>query len=72
MSIILLSLSLISIALMILVALQAKRGDLSFMGASSDSGKKFERRGPEKALHNLTVICVLAFVALSLVQFLLF
>lgn len=67
MSPLLIALSVVSVLLALLVALQSKRGDLSFMGASSDEGKKYERRGSEQALHVSTIVLSILFTVLSII-----
>ncbi len=58
----------ISVLLSIIIMLQAKGTGLSLAPGSGDFGK-FERRGPEKVLHIITIILVIAFIAISLVHF---
>jgi preprotein translocase subunit SecG len=48
--------------------MQAKGSGLSIIPNSNDFGK-FERRGPEKILHNITMGVIIAYVAASLVAF---
>jgi protein translocase SecG subunit len=66
----LLHIALIILALIIIVVtmLQAKGGGLSIIPGSGDFGK-FERRGPEKVLHNITIGLIIAFIGLSLVSY---
>jgi protein translocase SecG subunit len=62
--------TLITLALIIIVItmLQAKGSGLSIVPGSNDFGK-FERRGPEKILHQVTIILVIAFVGLSMISY---
>ncbi len=48
--------------------LQAKWTGLSIVPGSDDFGK-FERRGPEKILHTITIILVAVFVAFALISY---
>lgn len=58
-------LSLLATLVIILVMIQAKGSGLSIVPNSNDFGK-FERRGPEKILHNITIGVVVSFIATSL------
>ena len=58
-------LSLLATLVIVLVMIQAKGSGLSIVPNSNDFGK-FERRGPEKILHNITIGVITAFIAASL------
>lgn len=45
--------------------MQARGSGLSIVPNSTDFGK-FERRGPEKILHNITIGMIVLYVAVSL------
>lgn len=51
----------LSAILTVLIMLQSKGTGLSIVPGSNDFGK-FERRGPEKTLHIITIALVIAFV----------
>ena len=58
----------ISVVLCIVIMLQSKGTGLSLAPGSGDFGK-FERRGPEKILHVITIILVIAFIGISVAHF---
>ncbi len=62
------ALTLLAIVIIIVVGLQSKGNGLSIIQGTSDFGK-FERRGPEKILHNVTIVLIVLFIALSLVAY---
>ncbi len=62
------ALTLISILLIVIVGIQAKWNGLSIIPNSNDFGK-FERRGPEKILHNATIVLTVVFTGLALVSY---
>lgn len=57
-----------SILLSLLILLQSKGTGLSIAPGSGDFGK-FEKRGPEKTLHTITIVLAVGFVALATVLF---
>lgn len=57
-----------AILLIVLVTLQSKGTGLSIVPGSNDFGK-FERRGPEKILHQATIALVASFTILSLLAY---
>ncbi len=57
-----------SVLLCLLVVIQSKGTGLSLAPGSGDFGK-FEKRGPEKALHVITIVLAVVFVALSTALF---
>jgi protein translocase SecG subunit len=57
-----------AILLIGLITLQSKGTGLSIIPGSNDFGK-FERRGPEKILHQATIGLVVSFTALSLLAY---
>ncbi|PID84455.1 preprotein translocase subunit SecG [Candidatus Gracilibacteria bacterium] len=59
----------LSIALIAIIMLQAKGNGLSIVPGSEDFGK-FEKRGPEKILHNITIIAIVVYVATALLIYL--
>ena len=61
-------LSILAVIVILLVMIQAKGSGLSIVPNSNDFGK-FERRGPEKILHNITMATIAMFVAASLFAF---
>ncbi len=61
-------LSILSIILTILVALQSKGTGLSVVSGTEDFGK-FERRGAEKTLHTITILLIVLFVTLCTVVY---
>jgi protein translocase SecG subunit len=54
----------LALVIIFITMIQAKGTGLSIVPGSGDFGK-FERRGPEKTLHQATIILVAIFVALS-------
>ena len=44
---------------------QSKGAGISIMSSGSEDFGKFERRGPEKVLHQITIISVIAYIALA-------
>jgi preprotein translocase subunit SecG len=58
----------ISTLIIIAVAIQAKWSGLSIIPGSGDFGK-FERRGPEKILHNATIVLTILFVVVALLSY---
>ena len=59
------ALFILSIFLVILIMFQSKGAGLSIMSSGSEDFGKFERRGPEKVLHQITIISVIAYIALA-------
>lgn len=57
-----------AVLIIILVTMQSKWTGLSIIPGSNDFGK-FERRGPEKILHQATIALVMSFTVLSLVAY---
>ena len=55
----------VGLILITLIMLQSKGTGLSIVPGSNDFGK-FERRGPEKTLHIITISLVVIFVALCI------
>jgi protein translocase SecG subunit len=66
--IITIALTSIGVLLSILIVLQSKGNGLSLAPGSGDFGK-FEKRGPEKILHMITLVLVVIFIALALALF---
>lgn len=64
-----LALVILAIIVIILVGIQGKGSGLSIIQGTGDFGK-FERRGPEKTLHNATIVVITLFVALTVVSYL--
>ncbi len=58
----------IALLIIVTVMLQAKGSGLSIIPSSNDFGK-FERRGPEKIIHQATIGLIVAFVALSILSY---
>ncbi len=58
----------VSIVVILIVMMQSKGNGLSIIPGSGDFGK-FERRGPEKTLHTITIVSVILFVLLSLYMY---
>jgi protein translocase SecG subunit len=54
--------------IIVLVTIQAKGTGLSIVPGSNDFGK-FERRGPEKTLHQATILLVSVFVVISIYSY---
>lgn len=52
-----------------LVMLQSKGTGLSVIPNSNDFGK-FERRGAEKTIYNITIVLVVLFIAFCIAQYL--
>lgn len=59
----------LSVILVALVALQSKGTGLSIISNGEDFGK-FERRGAEKVIHQITIVLVVMWTVLALVQYL--
>ncbi len=55
----------VSIIVILIIMMQSKGNGLSIIPGSGDFGK-FERRGPEKTLHTITIALVVVFVLISL------
>jgi len=62
------ALTLLAIVIIIVVGLQSKGAGLSIIPGSGDFGK-FERRGPEKILHNATIVLIVVFIGLSIMSY---
>lgn len=62
------TLTILAIIIIIIVGLQSKGAGLSIIPGSGDFGK-FERRGPEKILHNATIVLIIIFIGLSLISY---
>ncbi len=62
------ALTILAIIIIVIVGLQSKWNWLSIIQGTGDFGK-FERRGPEKILHNATIVLIVVFIALSLVSY---
>ena len=58
----------LSVVLIPLIMLQSKGSGLSIIPNSNDFGK-FERRGAEKTLHNLTILLVILFIIATILQY---
>ena len=58
----------VSVMLCLLVVLQSKGTGLSLAPGSGDFGK-FEKRGPEKILHIITMILVISFIVCATLLF---
>ena len=52
----------LSVLLVAIILLQPKSEGLSLMGQSSENFGKFERRGPEKVLHIVTIVLGTLFI----------
>jgi protein translocase SecG subunit len=57
-----------AILLIIIITMQAKGNGLSIIPGSGDFGK-FERRGPEKILHQITIGLVVVFTVLAMISY---
>ena len=68
MSILHIALIVLALIIIVVIMLQAKGSGLSIIPGSNDFGK-FERRGPEKILHTITIILVSTFVGLSVLSY---
>lgn len=62
---VLIAIIVVGLILITLVMLQSKGTGLSIVPGSNDFGK-FERRGPEKTLHIITISLVVIFIALCI------
>ncbi len=60
----------IAVLIIAVVMFQAKGSGLSIIPSSNDFGK-FERRGPEKIIHQATIVLIVLFVGLSIASYLL-
>ena len=58
----------LAILIIVITMLQAKGSGLSIIPGSGDFGK-FERRGPEKVLHQITIGLIVIFIGLALVSY---
>ncbi len=58
----------IAVLLIIVITMQSKGTGLSIIPGSNDFGK-FERRGPEKILHQITIGLVSIFTLLSVISY---
>lgn len=58
----------LALIVIIITMLQAKGSGLSIIPGSGDFGK-FERRGPEKVLHNITIALIIVFIGLALISY---
>ena len=61
-------LTLCAILIIVSVMLQSKGSGLSIIPTSNDFGK-FERRGPEKIIYQITIGLIVAFIGLSLFSY---
>lgn len=59
----------ISILLILVILIQPKKSSLNLTTFGNEWGWKFERRWPEKTLHQLTIIIWSIFIILALVYF---
>lgn len=64
----LISIVILSIIITLLVMLQSKGTGLSIVPGSNDFGK-FERRGAEKTIHNVTIFLVVLFIILCIAYY---
>jgi protein translocase SecG subunit len=64
MSVLEILLLILALIIILITMIQAKGTGLSIVPGTGDFGK-FERRGPEKTLHQATIILVVIFVVLS-------
>ena len=62
------ALIILSVLIIVITMLQAKGTGLSIIPGSNDFGK-FERRGPEKILHQATIALIVVFILLALVSY---
>lgn len=60
--------TILSVIIILVVMLQSKGTGLSIIPNSSDFGK-FERRGAEKIMHNITIVLIVAFVVACAAQY---
>lgn len=58
----------LAILIIVVVTIQSKGTGLSIVPGSNDFGK-FERRGPEKTLHQATILLVAVFVVISIYSY---
>ncbi|GAB0174852.1 MAG: hypothetical protein HHAS10_07310 [Candidatus Altimarinota bacterium] len=58
----------VALIVILIIMMQSKGTGLSIIPGSGDFGK-FERRGPEKTLHTITIIMVSVFVLLSIFMY---
>lgn len=58
----------LAVLIIIIVTIQSKGSGLSIVPGSNDFGK-FERRGPEKTLHQATILLVAVFVIISIYSY---
>ncbi|MBP9779445.1 preprotein translocase subunit SecG [Candidatus Gracilibacteria bacterium] len=58
----------IAILITVIVMFQAKGSGLSIIPSSNDFGK-FERRGPEKIIHQATIVLIVLFIGLSVFSY---
>lgn len=58
----------VAILLIIVITMQSKGNGLAIIPGSNDFGK-FERRGPEKILHQATILLVVIFTLLSVISY---
>lgn len=58
----------LAILIIIVITIQSKGTGLSIVPGSNDFGK-FERRGPEKTLHQATILLVTIFVVVSIYSY---
>jgi len=59
------ALLILSIFLIVIIMLQSKGAGLSIVSSGSEDFGKFERRGPEKILHQITIVSVVLYVLLA-------
>ncbi|MDD2566262.1 MAG: preprotein translocase subunit SecG [Candidatus Gracilibacteria bacterium] len=57
------------VLLSIVILVQPKKSSLNLTTFGNEGGGKFERRGPEKTLHNLTIGLSALFIITSLAYF---
>ena len=58
----------LAVLIIIVITIQSKGTGLSIVPGSNDFGK-FERRGPEKTLHQATILLVTIFVVVSIYSY---
>lgn len=58
----------LAVFIIIIITIQSKGTGLSIVPGSNDFGK-FERRGPEKMLHQATILLVAVFVVISIYSY---
>lgn len=63
-----LALLLLALIIIVVVMIQSKGTGLAIVPGTGDFGK-FERRGPEKILHNITIAIVVVFIVGAMISY---